>query len=147
VALFVEEKHDVAAPAVLAGDFNATAGSFIHAQFTGRGWTDTYLAVGNPECNPGTGIGCTSGRATSFAELESTDPNVDERIDFTFLIPPGAGSTCVPALDPATDTDGDGTATRIFADLPNPFAACGPAPAPVCWPSDHEGTEMDLNCG
>lgn len=146
-ALLVEEKHDVAAPAVLAGDFNNTAGSFVHGQFTGRGWTDTYLAVGNPECDPDTGIGCTSGRATSFAELESTDPNVDERIDFTFLIPPGAGSTCIAALDPATDTDGDGTATRIFADVPNPFAACGPAPAPVCWPSDHEGTEMDLNCG
>jgi len=146
-ALMVEEKHDVAAPAVLSGDFNDTAGSFVYGQFTGRGWTDTYLAVGNPECDPDTGIGCTSGRATSFAELESTDPNVNERIDFTFLIPPGAGSTCAAALDPASDDDGDGTATRIFADEPNPFAACGPSPAPVCWPSDHEGTEMDLNCG
>jgi endonuclease/exonuclease/phosphatase family metal-dependent hydrolase len=146
-ALFVEERHDVAAPAVLTGDFNDTAGSFVYAQFAGRGWLDTYLATGNPECDPGTGIGCTSGRATSLAELESTDPNVDERIDFTWLISPGAGSTCAAALDPATDTDGDGTATRIFADEPNPFAACGPAPAPVCWPSDHEGTEMDLDCG
>ncbi len=146
-ALLVEEKHDVAAPAALAGDFNDTAGSFVYGQFTSRGWTDTYLAVGNPECDPDTGIGCTSGRATSFAELESTDPNVDERIDFTFLIPPGPGSTCAAVLDPAADSDGDSTATRIFADVPNPFAACGPSPAAVCWPSDHEGTEMDLNCG
>lgn len=146
-ALLVEEKHDVATPAVLTGDFNDTAGSFVYGQFTGRGWTDTYLAVGNPECDPDTGIGCTSGRATSFAELESTAPNVNERIDFTFLIPPGAGSTCIAVLDPAIDGDGDGTATRIFADEPNPFAPCGPSPDPVCWPSDHEGTEMDLNCG
>ncbi|HYR95310.1 MAG TPA: hypothetical protein VEM57_01185 [Candidatus Binatus sp.] len=44
--------------------------------------------------------------------------------------------------------DGDATATRIFADDPNPFApACGPLPDPICWPSDHEGAELDLNCG
>jgi hypothetical protein len=51
-------------------------------------------------------------------------------------------------LDPATDADGDGTATRIFADAPNPFApTCGPSPDAICWPSDHEGAEMDLYCG
>jgi len=39
-------------------------------------------------------------------------------------------------------------ATRIFADDPNPFApTCGPAPDAICWPSDHEGAQVDLNCG
>jgi hypothetical protein len=84
----------------------------------------------------------------SLAQLESTAGNEVERIDFAFLVPPGAGSLCTPTLDPATDDDGDGTATRIFADLPNPFApACGPLPDPICWPSDHEGAELDLDCG
>jgi endonuclease/exonuclease/phosphatase family metal-dependent hydrolase len=147
MALFIEEKHDVAPPAVITGDFNAPPGSFVYNQFVGRGWTDTYLAVGNPECNPPTGVGCTSGRSSTLAEIESTAANVDERIDYTFLIPPGPGSSCAAVLDSALDDDGDGTATRIFADEPNPFApACGPAPDPVCWPSDHEGTEIDLNC-
>ena len=46
------------------------------------------------------------------------------------------------------DPDGDDTATGLFADRPNPFgAACGPAPAPICWPSDHVGVQLDLDCG
>jgi endonuclease/exonuclease/phosphatase family metal-dependent hydrolase len=146
LALFAEEKHDVAAPAVIAGDFNDPPGTFTYNQFVGRGWIDTYLAAGNPECNPGTGVGCTSGRDTTLAEIETTVANVDERIDYTFLIPPGPGDGCSATLDSPADDDGDGTATRIFADAPNPFSACGPLPAAVCWPSDHEGTEMDLDC-
>ena len=62
-------------------------------------------------------------------------------------MPPAAGSDCAGGIDPADDTDGDFTATRIFADDPNPFApSCGPLPAAICWPSDHEGVELDLNC-
>jgi endonuclease/exonuclease/phosphatase family metal-dependent hydrolase len=148
VAEFVVARHDVATAAVATGDFNESPGTFVYDQFAGRGWVDTYLAA-NPECMPATGVGCTSGRVDDdLSELESPVSNEDERIDYIFLVPPGAGALCVPAIDPATDTDGDGTATRIFADLPNPFApACGPAPEPVCWPSDHEGAELDLNCG
>jgi endonuclease/exonuclease/phosphatase family metal-dependent hydrolase len=150
MALFIEEKHDIDGPAVVTGDFNAEPGTFEYDQFADRGWLDTYLAVGNPECVAATGVGCTSGRDSSTpAEIESTDANVAERIDYTFLVPATGTSPCVgAALDPAADEDGDGAATRIFADAPNPFApACGPIPDPVCWPSDHEGTEIDLNCG
>ena len=93
-------------------------------------------------------IGCTSGRESGdLSEIESPAANVGSRIDYTFLIPPGPGSACAGTLDGPSDADGDGTATRIFADDPNPFSpSCGPAPDPVCWPSDHEGTELDLNC-
>ena len=147
MAEYIEATHDVDTPGVITGDFNDEPGTFVYDQFTSRGWIDTYLAVGNPECNPVTGVGCTSGRATSLAELESTVANVDERIDYAFLIPPGPGSICSATLDPATDDDGDGSGTRIFADEPNPFSpSCGPLPDPMCWPSDHEGAEMDLNC-
>jgi hypothetical protein len=64
------------------------------------------------------------------------------------MVPPTSGSLCAAAVDSGTDADGDGTATRIFADDPNPFApTCGPAPDAICWPSDHEGAQVDLNCG
>ena len=39
------------------------------------------------------------------------------------------------------------TTTGLFASEPNPFAsACGPAPPPICWPSDHAGTALNLSC-
>jgi endonuclease/exonuclease/phosphatase family metal-dependent hydrolase len=149
MAEFVAEKHDVDAPAVITGDFNDEPGSFIYRTFTDPGWIDVYLAAGNPECDPATGVGCTSGRQDdALGELESPDSNQDERIDFIFLIPPRNDFPCRVDLDPASDRDGDGAATRLFADEPNPFArTCGPAPEAICWPSDHEGVELDMNCG
>ena len=69
---------------------------------------------------------------------------MNTRIDYAFLVPPGGSSTC--ALDSPADADGDGVGTRLFAAAPNPFASCGPAPAPVCWVSDHSGVEADLDC-
>jgi endonuclease/exonuclease/phosphatase family metal-dependent hydrolase len=146
MAQFVEQRHDLATPAIVTGDFNAQPGSFEYDQFAGRGWVDSYLAAGNPECNPATGIGCTSGREDqNLSELESPASNESSRIDYAFVVPPGAGSVCSARLDPAADLDGDGTATRIFADTPL-HTPCGPAPDPICWPSDHEGAEVDLQC-
>ena len=68
--------------------------------------------------------------------------------DYLFIQFPGDDSpACRYELDSHRDDDGDGLATRIFADDPNPFAAtCGPLPNPICWPSDHEGTQADFNC-
>ena len=149
MAGFVASRHDVATPAVITGDFNARPDSFVYQQFVGRGWTDVYLAAGNPECNPATGVGCTSGReGNDLSDLESPTSIPTSRIEYIFLIPPAPGSLCSVSIDSGSDDDGDGHATRIFADRPNPFApTCGPAPAPICWPSDHEGVELDLNCG
>jgi endonuclease/exonuclease/phosphatase family metal-dependent hydrolase len=148
VSRFVEARHDVATPAVLTGDFNESPGTFVYDQFVERGWTDTYLAAGNPECDPATGIGCTSGRQdANLSQLESPASNENERIDYIFLVPPAAGALCAARIDSAADADGDGMATGIFAGEPNPFApTCGPSPAPICWPSDHEGVQLDLNC-
>jgi len=148
MARYIEERHDVATPAVITGDFNESPDTFVYNQFVGRGWPDVYLGAGNPECDPTTGIGCTSGRQDeNLSQLESPASNENERIDFIFLVPPAAGSLCTASIDSGTDADGDGTATRIFADDPNPFApTCGASPAPICWPSDHEGMQLDLNC-
>jgi endonuclease/exonuclease/phosphatase family metal-dependent hydrolase len=143
---FVESRHDVPGPALLAGDFNETPGTFVYEQFVGRGWTDTYLAAGNPECGPEGGVGCTAGRADEdLTELETPLINEDVRIDFIFLVPPAPGGTCQPSL---VTVDKDLAAgTRLFADVPNPFGeVCGPLPGAICWPSDHIGTQVGFNC-
>jgi hypothetical protein len=148
-ALFVERTHDLPGPALLAGDFNATPGSFVYEQYVGRGWTDAYLAAGNPECDPATGIGCTSGRADEeLAGLESAAIDERVRIDFIFVIPPAAEATCAARIEPGVfGPDGEGGGTRLFADEPNPFApSCGPLPEAICWPSDHIGVQIELGC-
>lgn len=139
MASFIEHTHDVDTPAVIAGDFNSHPGSFVYDTFTSRGWSDTYLAAGNPDCDPASGAGCTSGREDeSLVDLESSTNNETERIDFIFLIPPRDDSTCRI----------DRSKTRLFADRPNPFApTCGLAPAAICWPSDHEGNQLAARCG
>jgi len=148
VAEYLEGRHDVDTPALLMGDFNAEPGTFVYDQYTDRGWIDTTLAAGNSECDPFTGLGCTSGRIDDeLTDMESTELNVDRRIDFIFVIPPSGAASCAGVLDTPADSDGDGVATRLFADLPNPFGVpCGTAPAPICWPSDHTGVQADLNC-
>ena len=146
---FVAAAHDVDPPAFVVGDFNETPGSFVYDQLvTALGATDTFLAAGNAECVPATGIGCTSGRIDdALTDLEATALNVNERIDYVFLVPPSGASTCSGTLDSPADADGDGVGTRLFAAQPNPFATCGPLPAPMCWVSDHDGVEADVNCG
>jgi endonuclease/exonuclease/phosphatase family metal-dependent hydrolase len=141
-------RHDPAAPAFVAGDFNEVPGSFVYLQLVERGFVDTTLAAGGLECDPPSGVGCTSGRADEdLSDLESLDLGVLERIDYLFWLPAAAGQACSGTLDSAEDADDDGVATRLFADEPNPFAAdCGSAPLPICWPSDHNGVQADLNC-
>lgn len=147
MADFIVATHDPAHVAIVAGDFNARPGSFVYEEFVGRGWTDVYLAAGNPECDPTSGIGCTSGRQDEGLEgLESPALGVRSRIDFVFLIPPTDPGACAALIVPP-GRDGDGTGTRLFADEPNPFApSCGALPEPICWPSDHAGVQVALDC-
>jgi endonuclease/exonuclease/phosphatase family metal-dependent hydrolase len=137
MAALVAARHDVATPALVTGDFNEPPQSFVWRQLVERGWPDVYLAAGRPECDPATGVGCTAGRFDAgLADLESPASGELERIDYVFLVPPAAGPCAI-----------DAAFTRIFADEPNPFApACGPAPDPPCWPSDHEGMQVGLDC-
>lgn len=148
MAAFIEETHDPARLGLVAGDFNERPGSFVYEQFVGRGWTDVYLAAGNPECDPESGVGCTSGRQDEGLEgLESRALGVRSRIDFVFLIAPSDPAACAAHIVPP-DSEGNGSGTRLFADQPNPFApSCGPLPEPICWPSDHSGVQLALDCG
>lgn len=148
-ALALEARRQNAEPAIVVGDMNAEPGSFVYDAFAGRGWLDASAEGGVAECDPSTGVGCTSGREDqTLDDLEVPALGVDRRIDFAFVVPPEPGARCAGGLDTVDDLDADGLATRLFADEPNPFApACGPAPAPPCWVSDHTGVQVDWNCG
>ncbi len=145
MAEFIERTHDVPQAALASGDFNSRPGSFVYRQFTDRGWGDTYIEAGNPECDRTTGIGCTSGRVDDLLDdLESPELNVTERIDFIFLIPAASIADCQPVLLPANDL---GPGTQLWTEVPNPFApACGPLPDPICWASDHTGGQVAYGC-
>lgn len=146
MAQFIDRTHDVPGAAFASGDFNARPESFVYRQFTDRGWSDTYLDAGNPECDPATGIGCTSGRESELLhDLESPELNVTHRIDFIFMIPAAPDAACQPELLPAS---GLGPGTQLWTEVPNPFApSCGALPDPICWASDHTGVQVAFGCG
>jgi len=150
VANFADLRAGADSLRVLAGDFNANPTAFVYRYLVEqRGWVDAYLAAGNPECDASTGIGCTSGREDeALDDMESPENGVRNRIDYLFVqVPTGPDASCEYILDSRHDDDGDGFATMIFTDEPNPFAdTCGPSPDPICWPSDHEGMQADINC-
>ena len=151
VARLTQQRATPGSLRILGGDFNSDPQSFEYRHIAAEnGWVDAYLAADNPECEPSSGVGCTSGRADEdLSDLESSGSTESVRIDYLFLqLPAAEGSaSCRYALDSQRDDDGDGFATRIFADDPNPFvAACGPLPDAICWPSDHEGMQADMNC-
>jgi len=142
----IETQHDIPGAAIVTGDFNAPPGTNVYDQFVSRGWIDSHLAAGNPECDPITGLNCTAGRVdNNLSDLESLDLNQTERIDFIFVVPPQAGSKC-PGVIQTSDRPGV-TSTGLFAAEPNPFtSACGAAPLPICWASDHSGNALNLSC-
>ncbi len=128
---------------IVTGDFNASPASFEAKQFTDHGFVDTFLVAENAECAPDSGVGCSAGRDSALPELESPQSNQRVRIDY--ILVNSAQSGCAP--ERAGDGDGDGIGTGAFAHESNPFSAeCGAAPAPPCWVSDHDGTELDWAC-
>ena len=146
LANLVGKRHDVQTPAIVTGDFNAEPGSFEYEHFIKRGFIDVQLAAGNPECNRETGVGCTSGRPEKLDALEAPTSVTHRRIEYIFVVPPTSSSVCASRIDSPLDDDGDQIGTRLFTDTPNPFTPCGGPGKPICWVSDHNGVELDLNC-
>jgi hypothetical protein len=128
---------------VITGDLNAEPRSAVYQEIInadhGRKhrWIDSHLAADNPECNRHTGIGCTAGRDAVGGDLEKPTRNVDERIDYIFVVP-------------SAQCDIQEQGTGLFADKPNRslrrHKQCGPFPDPICWVSDHNGTRAKLSC-
>jgi endonuclease/exonuclease/phosphatase family metal-dependent hydrolase len=126
------------AAGLLVGDLNLVPEAPAFATLLHRGWVDSYVAAGNPACDPTTSLGCTSGRDdTSLASLQDPTSRERERIDYA-LVSPGA---CPPQLDGPDDGDGDGLGTALFAAEPAPGG-----PGGLAWPSDHVGVAVDLSC-
>ncbi len=125
---------------VLMGDFNVTPTSDRYGYLTAAGWIDSHLAAGNAECDPMTGVSCTSGREdTSVGALEDPNARESERIDFIFVKPP---PSCAVAFDPVSDADDDHLGTGLWKNTP---ATDGPGG--LVWTSDHTGISADLSCG
>jgi hypothetical protein len=125
---------------VLTGDFNVTATSDRYRSLVANGWVDSHLAAGNPECDPATGVACTSGRLDMVVDdLKNPASREIERIDFLFVKSP---RRCKLKFDRAGDRDKDGLGTGLFADKP---VANGPGG--LAYLSDHTGVGADLSCG
>jgi endonuclease/exonuclease/phosphatase family metal-dependent hydrolase len=126
------------AAGVLVGDLNLVPEAAPVRALLERGWLDSYLEAGNPECDPATSAGCTGGRDdTTLASLREPTSRERERIDYA-LVAPG---TCEPRFDAPFDGDGDGLGTALFADEP-----VTDGPGGLAWPSDHVGVALDLSC-
>lgn len=125
---------------VLMGDFNVTPTNPRYQMLVADGWTDSYLAAGNPECDAATGVGCTGGRIDDQVETLK-DPNArnSERIDYIFV---KGGENCVVQFDSPDDANGNGLGTALFGDQP---ATDGPGG--IVWTSDHTGVAADITCG
>jgi endonuclease/exonuclease/phosphatase family metal-dependent hydrolase len=121
------------------GDFNLPAGTPRYQRLIERGWVDSHLAAGNPECDPATGVNCTSGRNdVTLTALQDPTARESERIDFIFVKAP---KRCTPKYDTAADGDHDGTGTGLFAAQPATNGRSG-----LVWPSDHTAVSMDMSC-
>ena len=113
---------------VLMGDLNAEPGERTIAAIEARGGVDTYVAAGNPPCDPATGTGCTSGREdTDLSDLTNPNARQVERIDYVFLATK-RGCRVVPP-------------TGLFAAAPAAVPLDG-----LVFASDHTGVRAKISC-
>jgi hypothetical protein len=124
---------------ILTGDLNVPVTADRYRSLVADGWVDSHLAAGNPECDPATGVACTSGRADmSTDDLKNPASKEIERIDYVFVKAPRG---CKVRFDPARDRDRDGLGTGLFAHEP-----VTNGPGGLAYLSDHTGTAADLSC-
>lgn len=122
---FAEQVSVADSVVVLGGDLNAMPGEPTIAAIEAAGFVDGHLEVGNAECDPTTGDGCTSGRIDdAMTDLEDPDSRQVERIDYLFY---DEGRGC-RAVDPTGLFNGD------------------PAEGDLAYPSDHTGVQLTLQC-
>ena len=146
LARYVESTRGPNNLALVTGDFNAEPGSSEYRAMTNRGWLDTHLAAGAPECDAGNGTGCSSGRDSSAASLENPALQVNERIDYIFAALPPEPGECI-ATTGGYRGSYEISDAGLFAAQPNPFTdTCGSPPKPMCWVSDHSGNQARVAC-
>ncbi|HEU5301554.1 MAG TPA: endonuclease/exonuclease/phosphatase family protein [Acidimicrobiia bacterium] len=124
---------------VLMGDFNLPYGADRYNAIIADGYVDSYLEAGNPECDPLTGVGCTSGREDrTIVALKDPNAKEVERIDFVFV---KGTKKCAVVFDSPDDANGNGLGTALFGAEP---AVDGPGG--LVWTSDHTGVGADIAC-
>lgn len=125
---FAEEVAGDDAVVVIGGDLNAEPGSPTIQTLLDAGYVDTHLAAGNAECDPATGVQCTSGRIDD-ALTDLTDPASRQsvRIDFLFA----GGTRDCEVTEP----------TGLFNGEP-----AAPPEGALVHPSDHTGVQVTLAC-
>lgn len=135
IADFLEAKRDPNGISLLTGDLNATVAEPTIDVIAERGWLDSHLEAGNPECDPDTGEECTSGRFDDgLDDLTDPESTQTERIDYIWLVPP---STCEPVFDRSEGS----LSTGLFNAEPEPDGPSG-----LAFPSDHTGVALVLAC-
>lgn len=134
-----EEGKPKDAVRVLMGDFNVPPATPRYDRILSEGFADAYLEAGNPECDPLTGVGCTSGRDDqTIVALKDPSAKEVERIDFVFV---KGTKNCAVVFDSADDANGNGLGTALFGAEP---AVDGPGG--LVWTSDHTGVGTDIAC-
>jgi endonuclease/exonuclease/phosphatase family metal-dependent hydrolase len=113
-----------ALPDVFVGDFNSTSADDRYATVLDSGFVDTYLAAGNPECDPATHAGCTSSQEPL---TDTPEPTTTNRIDFIFARPGSCGLVARGAAVIGTNA----------VEQPD---------GRWLWPSDHLGVVSTLRC-
>ena len=127
---FFDARPDGARLSIAAGDLNAVPDSPTLDTLTDAGFVDAWLAAGEAECDPATGLGCTAGgsQPEPFVGMNTPEgPGYDERIDYV-LVRPGPGCTLRAGAE-------------AFAATPRAEPHNG-----LWWPSDHAGVVAALGC-
>ncbi len=151
LARYVEQTRAPGNLALISGDFNAPPGSDEYLAMQKRGWLDSHLAAGAPECTDNSPIACTSGRQSTLEAIEDPALNVTRRIDYIFIAFPTLGAACNLAQEGDVTVKPGGayrlSSAGLFAASPNPFTqTCGSLPNAPCWVSDHSGNRASLVC-
>lgn len=127
-ARLLQSKATVRSVGVLVGDLNAKPAEPTIRAIRADGFTDTFVAAKNTECDRTTGKHCTSGRIdTDLSDLTNPAARQQERIDYVFL---------------STKRDCRvGSPTGLFAEAP-----ASPALDGLVFASDHTGVEATISC-
>lgn len=127
---FLDQNADPSGTTIVGGDFNARPGEPTIQAFVDAGYTDSWLAAGNAECDPATGVGCTGGgnAQTELAGLDDPTRLMSGRIDYLMV---RAAPDCAATF-----------AVEGFANVPLDDPIDG-----LFWVSDHTGLLGTVRCG
>lgn len=141
---FLAERAAPGSLQLVIGDLNNEPTEPRIQALLAAGFVDTHLLAGNRDCPDEGGPTCTSGigngQDTIYDGLDVSDTTLRGRIDFVLARPPEGCELAVDGQDTdELDTDGDGTATGVWANTPFAEPVDG-----LYWAADHAGIQADI---